>query len=201
MSASHRLVLASASRSRQRLLAGAGVSFVVEPADIDEAAVKTGTVREGRGGGELAAILAEMKAVSVSHRHPEALVIGADQVLECAGVLFDKPGDIDAAAAMLRTLRGRRHRLISALAVAAGGALRWRHSDRATLTMRRFSDAFLEHYLRQAGKQVLQSVGAYQIEGPGIQLFERISGNYFTILGLPLLPLLALLRRERILPA
>jgi len=194
------IILASQSTARARLLDGAGVLFAAIPANIDEAAVKA-RHREGDGTGiDLAHALAEMKAVEISTQHPGALVIGADQVLECDGALYDKPPDRAAARRQLRALRGRSHRLVSALSVARAGAPLWRYEEVATLVMRSFSDDFLESYLDAAGPAATRSVGGYEIEGPGAQLFARIDGDYFTILGLPLLPLLEFLRGQGLVP-
>ncbi len=193
------LILASASLARQRMLAEAGVVFTSVSADIDETRIKSSAEARDLGPAAMALALAEAKAVSVSRRHPEALVIGADQVLECQGHRFDKPADEAEAAATLVALRGKTHRLISAVAAARGGTCTWQYADTAWLTMRLFSDAFLRQFVGECGADMLQSVGAYRIEGPGVHLFSRIEGDHFVILGLPLLPLLGFLRREHIL--
>lgn len=187
------VILASGSRVRAALLEDAGVDFEIDAADIDEAAIKA---QLDSGGETVAARLADEKACTVSARRPTALVIGADQVLSCDGRLFDKPSNLDEARANLLVFRGRPHILHSGLSVARGGRTVWRYSAHATLTMRSFSDSFLEAYLGKLGDKVLTSVGCYQLEGLGIQLFEKIDGDYFTILGLPLLPLLDFLRGE-----
>lgn len=184
------MILASASVSRARLLAAAGVAFTVVPAGIDEDAVKT-SLRRPRA---VAEALAARKAVQVCASHPGALVLGADQVLDLDGATLSKAATRDAAAEQLKTLRGRRHTLISALTLARDGAPIWHHVDEAQLWIRDFSDAFLEDYLDREGEAVLGSVGCYRLEGLGAQLFERMEGDYFSILGLPLLPLLAALR-------
>ena len=194
------IVLASASSARLAMLRQAGVPVDADPAAVDEAAVKESLRADGAGPDEVAVLLAEMKATQISRRHPASLVIGADQMLDCNGVWFDKPPDRDHARAQLVSLRGREHTLITAAVGVRDGARLWHHTDRARLTMRPFSDDFLERYLDTAGDAVLQSVGAYQLEGPGAQLFARIEGDFFTILGLPLLPLLDWLRAQRILP-
>jgi septum formation protein len=194
------VVLASASQVRRRLLEDAGVAMSVDPADVDEAIIKATARREGSLPASTALALADAKARVTSARHPGALVIGADQILECAGDLFDKPQTIDAAAQTLARLRGRRHRLISAVVVVRDGTRRWQYAEAAHLTMRPFSDAFLRWYVDQMGQDLLTSVGAYRLEGLGAQLFSAIEGDFFTILGLPLLPLLEALRREGVLP-
>jgi septum formation protein len=186
------LILASASPSRRTLLANAGLSFDIEPAGIDEDEV-TRSLGSKASPQELASRLAEMKAVRVSTRHPEAIVIGADSTLACKGRLFDKPPTMEAARRQLLALRGQTHELFSSVVVGRGGARIWHWSERARLTMRSFNDAFVDAYLERAGKEVLTSVGAYQLEGLGAHLFTRVDGDYFTILGLPLLPLLSFL--------
>ena len=192
----HDLILASASISRRRLLEAAGLSFRVVPADIDEAALKRSLMsdKSTARGNAVAEALARAKAEAVSRRVPGALVIGADQVLALGEELFDKPPDLAAARAQLMRLRGKTHQLLSAASLAVAGKSMWQLTETATLTMRAFSPDALDRYLASAGASVTRSVGAYEIEGPAIQLFERIEGDYFTILGLPLLPLLAELR-------
>ncbi len=188
------LILASKSAARAALLRNAGVDFTVETAPVDEASVKASFRAEGRAAEDLALALAEMKAARVSRAHPGALVIGADQLLDCEGVWFDKPGDLAGARRDLLALRGRAHRQISAVCVVADGTAIWRHVEIARLVMRPFSDAFLDDYLARAGAEIGACVGAYRLEDLGAQLFSRIEGDYFTILGLPLLPLLEFLR-------
>ena len=190
------MILASASAARAALLRGAGVVVECDPADIDEAAIKAECI----GSVEDAALrLADAKALRVGARRPGAWVVGADQILEIDGERLDKPRDRAEAANQLRRLRGRTHRLVSAAAVVRDGAVAWRHVDMARLNMRSFSDAFLESYLDRAGNDVLHSVGAYRLEDVGAQLFESVDGAYFTVLGLPLLPLLAFLRDQALL--
>lgn len=193
------VVLASASKSRASLLTAAGMAFDVVPAHADEDAVKAALKAEGADARQCAETLAEIKAVQVSQRLPEALVIGADQMLECDGVWFDKPADMNGARAHLTAMRGKTHTLPTAVAVVLGGSVIWHHSASPRLTMRDFSDAFIEHYLANTGERILSSVGAYQLEGWGVQLFERIDGDFSTILGLPLLPLLAFLREHQVI--
>jgi len=189
-----RVVLASASPSRQMILAAAGVEFSTSPADLDEHEIKRSLMSEQATPQEVALTLAAMKAVRISDNDREALVIGADQVLTADGRLFDKPVDRAAARATLRQLRGRDHALHAGLAVACDGVVIWRHLETATLTMRAFSDDFLEAYLDSAGDAILSSVGAYRLEGLGVQLFSDINGDYFTILGLPMVSLSTCLR-------
>jgi len=193
------VVLASASRPRAALLTAAGVAHKVDPAQVDEAMVKQAMAEENAPAAAVAETLAETKARQVSIRHPQALVIGADQILGCDGALFDKPPDLAHARAHLMSLRGRTHQLHAALCVVRDGQRIWHHTDTARLTMRQFTDAFLEHYITAVGADSCTSVGAYQLEGRGAQLFEKIEGDYFAILGLPLLPLLDFLRNHRVL--
>jgi len=186
-------LLASKSAVRRQMLEAAGVPVEVRPADIDERAIEqdAGTANSGR----IAALLAAAKAVAAGQGTPDRLVIAADQTLACEGRVFHKPENRAAARRQLAALRGRTHTLTAAVAVHVAGAVTFEHADSVHLTMRAFSDAFLDRYLDEAGDRVLQSVGGYQLEGLGIQLFERIEGDYFTILGLPLLPLLGYLRQ------
>jgi nucleoside triphosphate pyrophosphatase len=190
------LILASGSAVRARLLSEAGVAFGRVVAAIDEDELKTTLKAEGATATMAAETLAELKAQRVSRRHPDALVIGADQILECDGQWFDKPADLTAARASLVKLRGRSHVLRAAVSVVRGGDRLWHHNEHATLLMRNFGDGFLDAYLAAVGDAVLTSVGAYQLEGLGAQLFARIDGDYFTVLGLPLLPLLDFLRNH-----
>lgn len=188
------LVLASKSESRRAILQSAGIPINVVPAEIDERAIEA---RAGSGdAGEIAALLARAKATAVAAQMPGPLVVGADQTLVLGERLFTKPSDQAAARDQLKALRGKTHVLHAALAVARDGEIVFEYRDEARLTMRAFSDAFLDRYLDAAGHAVTASVGAYQVEGSGIHLFERIKGSHFTILGLPLLPLLDFLRGE-----
>ena len=196
MSTQRILVLASASSARARLLTGAGVRFVRDPASVDENAVKVAAKENDSPVTAAAAALAEAKAVVVSQRHPGAFVVGADQILECDDEWFDKATNYDDAVKTLKALRNRTHRLVSAVVVVLDGVQVWQDVETATLTMRPFTDRFLRSYMDEIGPDVLETVGAYRLEGVGVQLFSRIDGSFFTILGLPLLPLLEFLRRE-----
>jgi septum formation protein len=193
------IILASGSATRRVLLEQAGVPFVVDTAPVDEAAVKQAMRAETDNPARVAEVLAELKAARVSARHPGAIVIGADQMLECDRHWFDKPADREAARAQLLALRDKSHRLVSSVVALRDGQRLWHHTDAARLDMRRFSDAFLDDYLERAGAAVLSSVGAYQLEGLGAQLFRAVEGDHFTILGLPLLPLLDFLRENGVL--
>jgi septum formation protein len=188
------LILASASAIRAELLRRAGLSFDVENAAIDEAEIKASFRAAGHEAAECAAALAEAKASWVARRHPGILVIGADQMLVCDNSWFDKPASLGEAALHLRALRGRRHELVTAACICRDGQRLWHIVERPALTMRAFSEAFLAAYLEHSGSDLLGSVGAYRLEEGGVQLFSRIDGDYFSILGLPLLPLLEFLR-------
>jgi septum formation protein len=188
------VVLASTSSSRRALLSGAGVTFTARSPGVDETSAKAAFLGEGLGPRDIADALAELKAVRISAG--DALVIGADTTLDFEGELIDKAETLDEARERLRLLRGRPHKLHSAVVVARGGQPIWREVDTATLWMRPFSDAFLEDYLAREGASALFSVGCYRLEDIGVQLFSRIQGDYFTILGLPMLGLLDLLRRH-----
>ena len=196
-----RLVLASGSASRRALLAAAGVAFAAEAAAIDEDAVKRALRAEGAPLQRAAATLAELKARRVGARHPEALVLGADSMLECDGRWFDKARDLAEARRHLQALAGRCHRHVTAVVLMRDGALLWQHVEEARLVMRPLSDAFLDDYLATVGTAACASVGCYQLEGRGLQLFERVEGDYHGILGLPLLAVLNQLRRHGALPS
>jgi len=194
------IVLASKSAARRAVLDGAGVPYEAATAGVDEDAVKAGMLAEGADAREIADALAELKAIKIS-RSRTGFVVGADQTLEFEGELYDKAQTLAEARARLQALRGKPHKLHSAVVVAKDGAPIWREVVTATLTMRDFSDAFLDDYLAHEGDAALGSVGCYRLEGPGVQLFSKIDGDYFTILGLPLMGLLDLLRRHGELPA
>ena len=187
-----RLVLASASPFRKALLDNAGLSFSIEPAQVDERAIEE--TLEGLEAGDVATILAEAKAQDVSGRNPGAIVIGSDQTLSLGGEILHKPADMDQARRRLLALSGRTHELNSAVVLARDGETIWRHLSVARMTMRKLDPGFIGRHLSNVGDRALGSVGAYQLEGEGIQLFERFEGDYFTIIGLPLLALLAELR-------
>ena len=197
------LILASGSRFRRQMLEQAGVAFSVVTASVDEpeARAEMACTAPGMRPGEVALRLAELKALEVSGRHPAALVIGADQVLALDGVIFGKPSDQAAARAQLLALRGKTHTLPTAVVLAQAGRIVWRHLGVAELEMRFFGDGFLAAYLAAAGSVVTETVGGYALEGLGALLFERVAGDYFTIIGLPLIPLLAELRERGFLLA
>ncbi len=194
----HQLCLASASIVRARLLRAAGGDFVTDPADIDEACVKN-TYKPYPDKPPLAAALAEQKALHVTARWPHSLVLGADQTLVCDGQAFDKPDNLEAAREMLSYLRGRRHTSTAAVCVVRDQETLWQYHAEATLEMRAFSDRFLDEYLAQAGERELSGVGAYRLEDKGVQLFSAVEGDYFTILGLPLIPVLNFMRCEGVM--
>ena len=191
------LVLASASSFRRRMLEAAGLSFRVVPAEVDEAGIRRRMATSDLA--RIAETLAQAKAVAVSKALPEAVVIGADQVLAFGNQLFNKPKDLGEARAQLKRLRGNQHYLHTAVALAQAGKVLWSHVETARLVMRPFSDPFLDRYLAEVGTRACQTVGAYEIEGCGIQLFERIEGDSFTVIGLPLLALLAELRARGVI--
>ncbi|MEK9644093.1 MAG: nucleoside triphosphate pyrophosphatase [Alphaproteobacteria bacterium] len=194
-----RLILASGSVTRRRLLDAAGVPFDVEPANVDEDEFKLGLRAEGAAGIEIAEVLAEAKAMYVSRKHAGRMVLGADQILECDGETLDKPVDRADAFGQLRMLSGRRHELISYAVIVRDGRRIWQGVDRARLEMRETSDEFLEAYLDAVGNDVYNGPGGYRVEALGVQLFRRIDGSHYTILGLPFLALLDYLRDNGIL--
>jgi septum formation protein len=193
------LVLASASATRRRLLEAAGLTFATRPAAVDEREVKRSARAEGASAEDAAMLLAALKAERVAAREPNAIVIGADQILVCDGAWFDKPEHIDAAREQLRVLRGKSHVLSTAVVCQRDGQRLWQHLARPRLVMRAVSDAFLDAYLPIEGTAITSSVGAYRVEGLGIHLFERIEGEHAAVLGLPMLPLLGFLRQHGVL--
>ena len=196
------LVLASRSESRASILKNAGLDFDIVPADVDEPAIRA-VIQKSEPSpdpADIAEILARTKAETVSAERKQSVVIGADQILLFEGQIYEKPADIAAARRMLLALKGNTHQLYTSVSVARNGQSIWAHGATANMTMRPFTPEFLGQYLADAGEQVLKSVGAYQIESTGIHLFSKIEGDYFTILGLPLLSLLEFLRGEGVLP-
>jgi septum formation protein len=191
------LVLASGGASRKALLTAAGVAFITDPADLDEAALMAQL--HGAGAETMARSLAEQKAVTVSRRHPGQIVLGGDSVIAFGGDFLSKCATLEEARVLLRRLSGHTHLLFSAAALARDGALLWAHASPCQMTMRELSPQFLEDYLAREGEAILASVGCYHFEGRGAQLFDRVEGDYFSVLGLPLLPVLAQLREEGLL--
>ena len=190
------LILASQSSSRRNLLEAAGVSFMTVSSDVDEYVIK----QEHSGSVEsLCLKLAQAKAQAASSLYPYSYVLGTDQVLECNGQIFNKPNSLPIVRSQLSQLSGQRHRLVNGLVMVKGSKVQWSHTAFATLKMRKLSDTFLDDYIKQIDDNMSSSVGGYQLESRGSQLFEYIDGDYFTILGLPLLPLLAYLRQIHIL--
>ncbi len=199
--ATPRLVLASASATRRALLDAAGLRFEAIASAVDEAAIKESAQAEGLPPEDAALLLADAKAMRIARRDPDALVIGADQLLVCAGRWYDKPPDIATARAQLSALRGREHALVTACVCWRHGTRIWQEVAAPRLTMREFSDEFLDAYLTAEGDRVTSSVGAYRLEGLGAHLFARIQGEHAAILGLPLLALLGFLRQHGVLAA
>jgi septum formation protein len=195
------IVLASQSISRAQVLRAAGVAFEICPANIDEDALKDRMLAEKAGAEDIALALATSKACAISEARPADIVIGGDQILWIEGELISKVASPDAARILLKRLRGKRHALVGGLVLARGGKRLWKHTSRVELTMRAFSDEFLEEYLAREGEAALASVGCYRLEGVGAQIFDVVDGDYFTILGLALVPLLAALRKEGALPS
>lgn len=194
-----KFVLASGSRWRAQMLRDAGLDIETDPADIDERSVEAPLLKADLPPEDIATVLAEAKAMEVSERHPGVLVLGADQVLSLNDKIYSKPETIEQARRNLLEMRGQTHVLHSALACVRDGETIWRYVEDAPMKMRSFTPEFLGRYLAEVGDMALASVGSYQIEGPGIQLFEKVEANYFTIIGLPLLPLLAFLREQGVI--
>ncbi len=193
------IILASKSTARRQILEGAGIPFRWLDANIDETSLKKQALNIGETPDIIASELASAKANLISKHHPDSIVIGCDQLLTLDGKIYDKPANLIEAAAHLNSFRGRIHKLIAAVVMVKAGELIWSHTAEANMQVRDLSDAFIDTYLNTEGEKVLSSVGAYRLEGMGAQLFERIDGDYFTILGLPLLPLLEELRNQGIL--
>ncbi len=198
---SARLILASASPTRRKILAAASVPFEAAVPNVDEGRIKDDLLGQGAEPDMVAAALAEQKALDISEQTKNTLVLGADQVLVCEGKLFSKAENLMDARETLKKFRGRKHELISAMALIRNKTTEWRHVAIAELWVRDFSDAFLDAYIEQEGEDILGSVGCYRIEGRGAQLFDKVVGDQFTIRGLPLLPLLSVLREKGIIPA
>lgn len=194
-----RLVLASASVARQAMLGAAGVEFSAAPASLDEAALTNDLIAKGLEPGSVALALAEQKAVTVSRRHPQDTVLGGDSVLVLGTELIGKSHNLAGLRALLLRLSGKTHQLISAAALARDGRVFWHHVARARMTVRVLTEEFVDAYLGREGDKLLGSVGGYHFEGRGVQLFETVEGDYFSILGLPLLPVLAELRAQGLL--
>ena len=192
------LILASASTVRASLLDGAGLNFRTMPSNIDESSIKK--LMNNKGAGPTAQKLAEQKAKFVSNQNSDAYVVGCDQLLDCDGEWFDKPTDVVDLRRQLLSLRGREHSLLTSICIFHQQSCIWSFTDSSTLRMRNFSESFLEHYISSSGSSALQCVGGYKLEGLGAQLFEKVEGDYFSILGLPLFPLLEVLRSYRVIP-
>ncbi len=192
---SNRIVLASGSVIRRQILDGAGLDYDVIVRPVDEAAIKEAMLAENSRLRDIADALAEAKAMRVS-RQEAGLVIGADQIMVMDETLFDKPKDMDEVRSRLLSMRGKKHELIGAVVICENGVPVWRHMSRTKLWVREFSDDFLDWYIEKEGEALMKSVGAYRFEGPGAQLFEKVEGGFFAILGLDLLPVLDYLRRR-----
>ena len=192
------LILASGSKTRATLLRNAGVSVEAIAPNVDEASVKLAMLAENAPPDQVAGTLAEMKAMKIANKHPTRLVIGSDQVLVCDGKVFDKPKNIAEARDHLTTLRGKKHQLVTLVVAIEQTRPVWRHMSRANLQMRDFSDTFLDSYLDQYSESLTDTVGGYKLEEGGAQLFTRVEGDYFSILGLPLLEVLGFLRTRGI---
>ena len=194
------VILASASKTRARLLSAAGLIFEISPAEIDEEAIREGMAAENSSHSEVARTLAELKAVRISRHHEAMLVIGADQILSCGKLMYGKPRDRAEAAAQLSALSDKTHVLFSAVCVARHGDILWHHVDKVEMKMRRLTPEFIDRYLDAAGPDILSNAGSYAIEGLGVHLFSAVHGDHFAIQGVPLLPLLAFLREHKVVP-
>lgn len=193
------LILASKSPYRAQLLKNVGLTFASQPADIDERAVETPLLESGLDAGDVAEILAQTKATEVSLKHPDTYVIGCDQTLSLEGELLHKPADMAEARDRLLKMSGKTHQLNSAVVLVRNQEVLWSHVEVAKMKMRQLDPGFIGRHLASVGEIALTSVGAYQIEGEGLQLFEQITGDFFTIMGLPLLPLLSELRDRKLI--
>lgn len=193
------VILASGSEIRARLLKDAGVSFNVEIAKLDETAIIAALIAENAKPNDIVDVLAEYKAQRVAAKNPNSLVIGCDQILVCDKQIYEKASSIEEARENLKAMRGKAHQLMSAIVIFEDGKPVWRHIGRAQLIMREFSDTFLDEYLARNAGSILSSVGCYKLEEAGAQLFTRIQGDYFTILGIPLLEVLGFLRTRGVL--
>lgn len=191
------ILLASGSKTRADLLRGAGLDIQVEPANVDEDAIKQSLREEGASAALVAEALSDLKALKMSLRYPDTLVIGADQTLDCNGVWFDKPPDMDHLRGHLMALSGQTHSLFAGVSVMRNGQRLWGMVDPAEMVMRKLTPDFIDRYVAAVGEDALGSVGGYRLEGLGAQLFSKVSGDYFTVLGLPLLPLLGFLRQNQ----
>lgn len=189
------IILASKSVHRQTLLKNAGVDFIAQSADINEREVETPLIKAGLGGEDVAEVLAIAKATEISKAHVDAYVIGCDQTLSLGGELLHKVANMEEAQRRLLQLSGKKHQLNAAVSLVRNGEVIWSHVEVATITMRTLDPGFIGRHLSDAGETILSSVGAYQIEGLGVQLFEKVEGDYFSIIGLPVLPLLTELRK------
>jgi len=196
---SQHLILASSSEIRQQLLHNAGVEFTVEAARVDEDMLRAALLAEAASPRDIADALAEMKARKVSGKHPKALVIGCDQILDFAGEILAKPGSPEEARDHLCRMRGKRHDLISAAVICEAGKPVWRQVGVVRLTIKNFNDVYLQEYIERNWQSIQHSVGAYKLEQEGVRLFERVDGDYFTVLGLPLLGLLSYLDQRGVL--
>jgi septum formation protein len=195
------LVLASASQTRQAMLRAAGVAFTISPADLDEASLMRGLIANGAEAGVVAATLAQQKAIAVSRHAPHQTVLGGDSVLALGGEILGKSQDMAALKRLLLKMSGQTHHLVSSAALARDGHVFWHHTAQSRMTVRHLSESFIDDYLAREGAALLGSVGGYRFEGLGVQLFESVEGDYFSILGMPLLPVLGELRAQGLLEA